>query len=62
MDIPLKNSFSNHKKASFLSWLSVCRQKGFGMVSFRTPFSFFIEFEAIIENSRPLRDHHLGHF
>jgi DNA-binding response OmpR family regulator len=21
MDIPIKNSFSNHKKASFLSWL-----------------------------------------
>ncbi|PUB00341.1 hypothetical protein C8K15_1771 [Paenisporosarcina sp. OV554] len=44
-----------HKERPPTKVVSGCRQKGFGMCSFRNPFVIFIEFEAIIEESRPLR-------
>ncbi|MET3321903.1 UNVERIFIED_ORG: hypothetical protein ABIC97_005021, partial [Peribacillus simplex] len=36
--------FNNHEKPKAKAFGSVCRQKGFGIIKFRTPFEIPFEF------------------
>src|SRR3954447_23560493 len=59
---PVRVGRCQAKKEHPIWVLSVCRQKGSECDHSEPLFWFFIGFEAIIENSRPLRGHHLDYF